>query len=106
LAKALARLSPSTPGSSLSLSPWPRRLPERVLWPREAALGPRRRVPLAEAEGLVAAEPLSPYPPGIPLVWPGEVIDPASCAYLLAFRRAGGIVGGIDAAGRAAVVAI
>lgn len=85
---------------------WPRALPARVLWPREAALGSHRRVPLAETEGLIAAEALSPYPPGIPLLWPGEVIDAASIAYLLAVLEAGGAVHGIDPAGRTAVVAI
>jgi len=32
-------------------------------------------VPLAEAAGRIAAEPLCPYPPGIPLLVPGERID-------------------------------
>ncbi|NLG83767.1 MAG: hypothetical protein GX493_03960 [Firmicutes bacterium] len=106
LCKALADLVPLAVQGGSSPPVWPRRWPERVLWPREAALGPRRRVPLAEAEGLVAAEPLSPYPPGIPLVWPGEIIDQASYTYLLAFYRAGGHISGLDAAGRVAVVAI
>jgi len=32
-------------------------------------------VPLSEAAGRIAAEPLCPYPPGIPLLVPGERID-------------------------------
>ena len=40
------------------------------------------RVPLAEAAGRIAAEPLCPYPPGIPLLVPGERIDPARALWL------------------------
>ena len=36
---------------------------------------PQERVPLAAAAGRLAAEPLCPYPPGIPLLIPGERID-------------------------------
>ena len=32
-------------------------------------------VPLSEAEGGIAAEPICPYPPGIPLLVPGERLD-------------------------------
>jgi lysine decarboxylase len=39
-------------------------------------------VPLAAAAGRIAAEPLCPYPPGIPLLVPGERIDSARAAWL------------------------
>ena len=39
-------------------------------------------VPLAESAGRIAAEPLCPYPPGIPLLIPGERIDAARAAWL------------------------
>ncbi|MFZ0409782.1 MAG: aminotransferase class I/II-fold pyridoxal phosphate-dependent enzyme [Cyanobium sp.] len=39
-------------------------------------------VPLAEAAGRIAAEPLCPYPPGIPLLVPGERIDAARALWL------------------------
>jgi lysine decarboxylase len=39
-------------------------------------------VTLAAAVGRIAAEPLCPYPPGIPLLVPGERIDPARAAWL------------------------
>jgi lysine decarboxylase len=40
------------------------------------------RVPLHAAVGSIAAEPLCPYPPGIPLLIPGERIDAARAAWL------------------------
>ena len=56
--------------------------PEGVLTPRQALFAPRRTLPLAEAEGLVAACQVAPYPPGIPVVAPGERLDKKSIAYL------------------------
>lgn len=39
------------------------------------AVVPRKgAVPLREAAGQVCARPVTPYPPGIPLLWPGEEI--------------------------------
>ena len=40
--------------------------------PRDAFLGPAGNVPLSEAAERVAAEMITPYPPGIPAVPPGE----------------------------------
>jgi len=45
------------------------------------------RLPLAAVAGRVAAEPLCPYPPGIPLLIPGERIDAARRDWLLEQRR-------------------
>jgi lysine decarboxylase len=41
---------------------------------REAFFAPRERVPAARAVGRVAAEIVAPYPPGIPVLAPGEVV--------------------------------
>ena len=43
---------------------------------------PATCVPLADAVGRIAAEPLCPYPPGIPLLVPGERIDGDRAAWL------------------------
>jgi arginine decarboxylase len=52
--------------------------PEVVLTPREAFLRERRRVPMREAIGLVSAEQFCPYPPGVPLLAPGERVTTES----------------------------
>lgn len=49
-------------------------LPERVMTPREAFFAEAEAVPFAEAEGRAAAEQVMFYPPGIPLLAPGERI--------------------------------
>lgn len=48
---------------------------EQKLTPREAYFARTRIVPLREAVGEVAAEAIIPYPPGIPVLTPGEVIS-------------------------------
>ena len=46
-----------------------------VLSPRQATLAPWREVVLGEARGKIAANSVTPYPPGIPLLVPGEEIS-------------------------------
>ena len=46
--------------------------PDVVLTPREALFARRRRLPMDEAIGEVSAEQFVPYPPGVPLLAPGE----------------------------------
>lgn len=72
-----------------------------VLTPREAVLGRTRRVPLSEAAGEVCGELLSPYPPGVPLIAPGELITKEVVSYLHGVLRAGGRINGqADMTGR------
>ncbi|WP_456300564.1 Orn/Lys/Arg family decarboxylase [Streptomyces capitiformicae] len=51
--------------------------------PRDAFFGPVEEVPVAQAVGRVAAEPASPYPPGVPVVCPGERINREVVEYLM-----------------------
>lgn len=53
-----------------------------------------RSVPAAEAVGRASAELLCPYPPGVPVLFPGERITPAALAALQATLAAGGTVTG------------
>lgn len=46
--------------------------PKTVLSPRQAAGKELREVPLDKAVGEIAGQAIIPYPPGIPLVFPGE----------------------------------
>lgn len=56
--------------------------PERVCGVRRAMFAPSERVPLAGAAGRVAADAIAPYPPGIPVVLPGEKISQKTIAFL------------------------
>ncbi|MBC7303713.1 MAG: ornithine decarboxylase [Nocardia sp.] len=62
---------------------------DTVMLPRDAFFAPTEAVPAAQAVGRIAAEQLTPYPPGIPVVVPGERIDAAVVDYLRTGIRAG-----------------
>ncbi len=55
---------------------------DTAILPRDAFFGNTEMVPVAEAAGRVAAEQLTPYPPGIPVVVPGERLDQGVLDYL------------------------
>ncbi|MGS2810574.1 aminotransferase class I/II-fold pyridoxal phosphate-dependent enzyme [Nocardia sp. MW-W600-9] len=62
---------------------------ETVLLPRDAFFAPAESVPAEHAVGRIAAEQLTPYPPGIPAVVPGERIGSAVVDYLRSGVAAG-----------------
>jgi arginine/lysine/ornithine decarboxylase len=65
--------------------------------PRDAYLGRARVVRAEEAIGQASAEMVTPYPPGIPVLAPGEVITREALDYLEAIVAAGAFVeGAID----------
>ena len=49
-------------------------IPERAMEVRQAAMAECADVPLAACAGRIAAAPAGLYPPGVPLICPGEVI--------------------------------
>jgi arginine decarboxylase len=72
------------------------RVSRPTLNPRAAYLRPAQEMPLVRAVGRIAAAPVAPYPPGIPLLLPGEVIRPETVARLEAILAQGGVVRGMD----------
>lgn len=67
----------------------PRELPQVHCSPQAALRAPREWIPLSQAAGRVSTASLIPYPPGIPLVVPGEIIETALCSYLMTLAAAG-----------------
>lgn len=63
-------------------------LPTRML-PRDAFFGDTEFVSIDDAVGRIAAEQITPYPPGIPVVVPGEELDEAVLTYLRTGLAAG-----------------
>ncbi len=55
---------------------------EQAMSPREAYFARATAIPLATAAGKISAELVIPYPPGIPVLVPGDVISPDKIAYL------------------------
>ncbi|MGW4379792.1 aminotransferase class I/II-fold pyridoxal phosphate-dependent enzyme [Kitasatospora sp. NPDC004531] len=60
--------------------------------PRDAFFGPVETVRLAEADGRIAAEMLTPYPPGIPAALPGERLTRPVLDYLRTGVAAGMLI--------------
>ncbi|GGW71048.1 ornithine decarboxylase [Streptomyces lucensis JCM 4490] len=67
---------------------------EQAVLPREAFFGPAEQVPAERAAGRIAAEMICPYPPGVPVVAPGEVITPEIVEYLRSGVEHGFLIAG------------
>jgi arginine/lysine/ornithine decarboxylase len=63
--------------------------------PREAYFAPHAFVPLQESAGRVSADIITIYPPGIPILVPGEVISQPALEYLLSLGARGARVDGV-----------
>ncbi|MFC7443386.1 aminotransferase class I/II-fold pyridoxal phosphate-dependent enzyme [Laceyella putida] len=98
LAEALHRLDDAVPTFPTTKPMAPPPLPQ---WQKavhhwmELRRQGKRRVPLQQAEGMVAVDMIVPYPPGIPLVLPGERLTAAWIDYITNVMQAGGRVRGI-----------
>lgn len=62
---------------------------QSAMLPREAFFARTEMVPASKAVGRIAAEQITPYPPGIPAVVPGELLDGAVIEYLRSGVEAG-----------------
>ena len=101
LAAALRELdgaagSGEQPAAAAALPPL---CPERLLTIREAESLPGRVLPLSEAIGKISRETVTAYPPGIPLLVPGERVDAAFAEVAARLLEAGVSLGGAGEAG-------
>ena len=81
LEEALQEVLPlGEPLPPIPLPPPPQ--PELACSPRTARFAPVETVPLLLAEGRIAAAQVAPYPPGVPVVAPGERLTKKTIAYL------------------------
>lgn len=71
-------------------------MPEAKMRPAQAYESPHEKVPLAAAADRIAADFINLYPPGIPLLVPGEVISEALIGQIQESMRIGLCVQGID----------
>ncbi len=71
-------------------------IPEQCLPPREAFFSPSTSVKLKKSAGRVCAEVVTCYPPGIPLLCPGELITREVIEHLGLVRRAGARLQGLE----------
>ncbi|XP_021276361.1 uncharacterized protein LOC110410809 isoform X1 [Herrania umbratica] len=62
--------------------------------PRESFFASKRKVAIGESLGRICGELICPYPPGIPVMVPGEIITKRALDYLLQVRNKGAIISG------------
>lgn len=65
-----------------------------VISPRRAFFAPQETIAITKAVNRISAELVCPYPPGIPVLVPGEVITTTAIAQLQKILAAGGLVSG------------
>ncbi|WP_138159385.1 aminotransferase class I/II-fold pyridoxal phosphate-dependent enzyme [Peptoniphilus catoniae] len=70
--------------------------PKIILNPREAFYRQRESIDIKEAEGRVCANFVSAYPPGVPLITPGEEITGQIISRLYDYHKAGIEIIGVD----------
>ena len=75
LAAALMEIDQACEPADVSNSSQAPFLPERIMTIAEASRVAREAVPLEEADGRISAQYAWAYPPGIPLIAPGERVD-------------------------------
>jgi arginine decarboxylase len=85
------------PGADTDIAPLPSRADlrtEQAMLPRDAFFADTEHVKPSDAPGRISAELVTPYPPGIPAVAPGEVYTEAIVEYLEEVAAAGGFMEG------------
>jgi len=84
-------------GGDTDIAPLPARRElrtEQAVLPRDAFFSPAESVKPREARGRISAELVTPYPPGIPVLAPGEVVTNPIVDYLQEIVAAGGFLEG------------
>lgn len=76
--------------------PWPDYVPERIKSVREALFADKRTLPIKKSAGEISGGFVTPYPPGIPLICPGEMITADMADYVSALLECGYAVHGIN----------
>src|SRR5690606_5094599 len=64
-------------------------IPQLALTPRDAFYGDVELIPLGQSAGRIIAESIYIYPPGIPILLPGEVIAQQDIRYILEHLKVG-----------------
>ncbi|MGA2193265.1 MAG: aminotransferase class I/II-fold pyridoxal phosphate-dependent enzyme [Nitrospirota bacterium] len=107
LARALEKIATGRMGTPPPVS-WENSLPgftnPQGLTPREAFFAAHVLLPPDKSAGKLSSEIVTVYPPGIPLLVPGEVITDEVISYLQKVAELGGTVDGLAEDGRIGVV--
>ncbi|XP_047964460.1 arginine decarboxylase-like isoform X2 [Salvia hispanica] len=86
------RLSAETEANATALAPFDDF--NVVLNPRDAFFARKRKVSFEDSLGKICGELICPYPPGIPVVIPGEVVTETALKYLMHVKSKGATISG------------
>ncbi|MEO6666649.1 MAG: aminotransferase class I/II-fold pyridoxal phosphate-dependent enzyme [Nitrospiria bacterium] len=86
----------ASPPSALASEPMPAFAHEAVMTPREAFFADQEYIPLDQSVGAVSSEIVTVYPPGIPVLVPGEIVTADAVTYLKRMLTLGATVDGLD----------
>lgn len=76
------------------------KLPPQIMTPRRAYFAGKKEIPWQDAVGKISGQMIAPYPPGIPVIYPGEQISHEVWAYIERFRKDGRHMHGTDRSGK------
>lgn len=79
-------------------------IPEQKVLLREIIHAKSNPVKFTEAAGCISSSMIVPYPPGIPVVCPGEVISDQVVEYINRIIHSGGTVNGINESGEIRII--
>lgn len=92
--KQLAALNSSSP-HTITSSPLHLLTPSPLyLSPRDAYFSEKEMIPFLKSIGRISGELICPYPPGIPVLMPGEIISAEAIEYLRKIQQLGGMITG------------
>jgi len=83
---------------------WNDRVPKAVMSPRTAFYSAGEYISLKHSAGRIMKDALVPYPPGVPLLMPGELVEQEHIEMLLEHLKLGGRCHGVTGDGLVQVV--
>ncbi|MDJ0728495.1 MAG: aminotransferase class I/II-fold pyridoxal phosphate-dependent enzyme [Crocosphaera sp.] len=92
--KTLNNYFRSSPNFLFSSSPHLLNPSPLELSPRDAFFAPKQTIKIEESIGKISGEIICPYPPGIPVLMPGEIITCEAIDYLIHIKQLGGVISG------------
>jgi arginine decarboxylase len=87
-------VGPNTPAVGRLNSRTPGLITAPPFTPRQVFAAPRESVPLMAAAHRICAELVCPYPPGIPVLFPGEILQPTTLTHLKQLQQMGSLMTG------------